>query len=68
MLVGGYIGWSPDNDMIPYIEATKATIVTGELSAKQNEYFLRKKVFCLREIKGVACVAFVAFLGAPNHD
>lgn len=46
--------------MILYIEATKATNVTGVLSAKQNELL---SVFCLREIKGVACVAFVAFQG-----
>ena len=49
--------------MISYIEATKATNVTGSLSAKQNGYFLNKKVFCIGDIKGVACVAFVAFFG-----
>lgn len=49
--------------MIPYIEATKATNVTGKLSAKQNQYFLLDKAFCLRDIKGVASVAFVAFRG-----
>ena len=49
--------------MISYIEATKATNVTGQLSAKQNEIFYKKDVFCLGEIKGVACVAFVAYGG-----
>lgn len=53
----------PNHHLISYIEATKATIVTGEISAKQNECFLKEKVFCLGEIKGVACVAFVAFRG-----
>ena len=61
MLAGRKLGWGSDNNMMSYIEATKATIVTGKLSAIQNECFLKEKVFCLGEIKGVACVAFVAF-------
>lgn len=60
MLARWYIGWGAKYFMILYIEATKATNVTGVLSAKQNELL---SVFCLREIKGVACVAFVAFQG-----
>ena len=65
-MAGWNIGWSAGRTMIPYIEATKATIVTGNLSAKQNEYFLIKKVFCIGDIKGVACVAFVAFRGLAD--
>ena len=61
MLAGWNVVRSAKYNMISYIEATKATIVTGDLSAKQNEYFLNKKVFCIGDIKGVACVAFVAF-------
>ena len=63
MLAGWNIGWGANYDMIPYIEATKATFVTGNLSAKQIEYFLYRKVFCIGDIKGVASVAFVAFRG-----
>lgn len=63
MLAGWYIRGGPNHNMISYIEATKATIVTGKLSAKQNEFFYYNIAFCLREIKGVACVAFVAFQG-----
>ena len=61
MLAGWNIGWGANYNMISYIEATKATIVTGKLSAIQNDVFFKKYVFCLGEIKGVACVAFVAY-------